>query len=127
MGVELLAIRIRQSNNVKGLNLDIGKILQILLYADDITVFLQSREDVENILIIIEEFSVFSGLRLNKQKSEAMGIGTNRNVNFGFGLRWVDQIKVLGIYFSSKMCASEIDRNWTDRIIKRLPFIAPPN
>ena len=61
---------------------------------------------------------MFSGLSLNKQKSEAMGIGTNRNINLGFGLRWVDQIKLLGIYFCSTKCASELDRNWIDRIIK---------
>jgi len=122
MGVELLAIRLRQSAEVKGMDVDVGKLLKVLLYADDITVFLKDREDVSFVLKIIDEFSVISGLHLNKQKSEAMGIGLNRHEKFGFGLKWVDNIKILGVYFCNTKSASEIDLNWTLKItqIKQL-------
>lgn len=116
MGVELLAIRIRQSDNLKGLDLSAEKVLRVLLYADDITAFLKDRNDVGILLKILEEFSLFSGLYLNKQKTEALGIGSNRNVNFGCGIKWVKQIKILGIYFDNTKCASELDLNWNCRI-----------
>lgn len=39
-----------------------------------------------------------------------------------FGLKWVNTIKILGIYFSSSKCASEIELNWQSKIllIKRI-------
>ena len=56
---------------MKGLKINSDRILKILLYADDVTMFLQDKEDVRIVLGIIEEFSKFSGLWLNKSKSEA--------------------------------------------------------
>jgi hypothetical protein len=51
------------------------------------------------------------------QNSEAMLIGSKRNENaIDVGFKWVNTIKILGIYFSKNKCASEIDLNWKDKI-----------
>ena len=122
IGVELLAIRFRESKEVKGLNIDLDKIIKVLLYADDITVFLRDEKDVKSVISIIGEFSSFSALRLNLSKSEAMGIGTSKRLNFDLGVKWVNEIKVLGIYFNNLTPASENEKNWTSKVdtIKQL-------
>lgn len=118
IGLEFLAIRFRQSNEVKGLNVTCRNILKILLYADDITLFLRDADDVTMVLQIIDVFSEVSGLCLNKLKSEAMGIGSSKNINFNFEVKCVRQIKILGVNFNSEKSASEIELNWSSKIDK---------
>ena len=122
IGVELLAIRIRDNRNIKGLEIDTEKILKVLMYADDITLFLKDNYDVRLILLIIDNFTEISGLKLNKHKSEAMGIGTNKRLRNLNAPKCVDEIKILGIYYSNSKCASENENNWVKRIqqMKRL-------
>ena len=96
IGVELLAIRFRANDDVNGLTLDIDQILKVLLYADDITVFVEQENDVHQVLKIIKEFSLISGLNLNMNKSEIMGIGSSKNRRFNCGMTWVNEIKILG-------------------------------
>ena len=116
IGLELLAIRLRESNNFNGLTIDTEHILKILLYADDITVFLENENDFQQVMLIIDKFSKVSGLRLNKNKSEAMGLGRSKNAHFNCGVKWVKEIKILGIYFSHSKCASSNEKNWEPKI-----------
>ena len=118
IGVELLAIRFRESRDVKGLNIDVENVIKVLLYADDITVFLKDENDVRAVISIIKEFSQISALRLNLTKSEAMGIGSSKRLSFDIGVKWVKEIKVLGIYFSNEKTASENEHNWISKIDK---------
>ena len=122
IGVELLAVRFRQTEGIRGLELNAEKIIKVLLYADDITVFLRDEGDFNIIMQIINEFSNISNLYLNKEKSEAMGIGQSKNMRRRDGLKWVKEIKILGIFFSNTMCASVNEKNWQERIntIKRM-------
>ena len=53
IGVELLAIRLRASDDVKGLTVNVEQILKILLYADDITVFVENENEVQHVILII--------------------------------------------------------------------------
>lgn len=126
IGIELLALRFRKINEIKGLAIEAGnaeelncfrKVLKALLYADDVTMFLRDKDDIKHVLEILDEFFLISGLVINKSKSEAMWIGSHRNSNEeSHGLRWVKQIKILGIYFSGVVCASLVDANWSQRI-----------
>lgn len=121
LGIELLACKIRNCVNIKGIqldgNVDISKVIKILLYADDITLFLQDEGDMREALMIFDEFSLISGLYINRKKSEALWLGSRKNC----GLKpvdfvWKDKIKILGVYFSNKVCASKIEENWLKRV-----------
>ena len=125
ISIEYLAIKIRSDSLVKGVVLDdnaaqnISKILKTLLYADDVTLILKDEKDLERVLVILEQFRHISGLSINKTKTEAMWLGSSRiRRKGGFGLKWVDELKILGIYFSNNISASEIDKNWLGRITK---------
>jgi exonuclease III len=129
VAVEILAIKIRSSHNIKGLTYwcsnknNLEEILKIALYADDITLFLTDAQDMLFALKIIDDFSGFSGLKINRQKSEAMWLGSKKNSKDKYyGFTWKTRIKCLGIYFSNSMPASQIEDNWKERIeaIKRV-------
>ena len=129
LAIELLAIKLRKNNNIKGLPLVTGiaagqlDILKVALYADDLTLFLTDENDLKHALNVFANFEKVSGLALNIAKCEAMWIGRNKfrhdtHCNF----KWKTKIKILGIYFSNSVCASLIEENYTERIekIKRL-------
>eukprot|EP00745_Piridium_sociabile_P003255 TRINITY_DN119526_c0_g1_i10.p1 TRINITY_DN119526_c0_g1~~TRINITY_DN119526_c0_g1_i10.p1 ORF type:complete len:187 (+),score=15.52 TRINITY_DN119526_c0_g1_i10:82-561(+) len=124
VALELLAIQIRNDSNINGINLPKGKesfneqMLKILLYADDITMFLNNRNDLKNALTLISYFSKCSGLSVNRKKTEAMWLGSNKSCKEEYeGLTWKSRVNILGIYFSNTMPASEIEENWLPRLI----------
>ena len=118
--VELLAINIRNDNKIKGILIPNSKYtIKILQYADDTTLFLKNLIDYREILAKIKEFSVFTGLELNKSKSNAMYISNSKHNNtFKYGIKFVNKIKILGIIFSNENPAQDIHDNFTSRIDK---------
>ena len=109
LAIELLAIKIRDVQNIKGIrnwslnNVPyIEDIIKIALYADDITLFLNDENDMRHALNVILEFSIFSGLKVNKTKAHAMWPGSNKNrTDTFFGFNWKKKLKSLGVYFCS--------------------------
>ncbi len=131
LAVELLALKIRQSNRIAGIQLPSRDptteiSLKILQYADDTTLFMRDQNDVLNTLTLVNQYSKFSGLTLNKKKTEAMWLGRDKDSKREVaGLKWKlvnPTIKVLGVIFSNRICASAINDNWEGRIqkVKRL-------
>lgn len=109
--------------NLSKNNLNVLSLVKILLYADDITLFLKDTDDMENVLKYIDEFTIFSGLKINRNKSEAMWLGSwKNNTHKPLNFFWKEKMKILGVYFSNKVCASNIQENWLIRIVncKRL-------
>ena len=89
------------------------------MYADDITLFLNDENGMHHALNVICEFSVFSGLEVNKTKSHAMWLGSNKTcTDTFFGFNWKGKLEILGVYFFNFKCASHIDENWSERIVK---------
>jgi hypothetical protein len=89
------------------------------MYADDITMFLRDKEDLENVLKLLTIYTSISNLNINKNKTEAMWLGAYKNTKEIFcNLKWKNQIKILGIIFRNDTPASQIDDNWLKRIEK---------
>lgn len=120
LAVEVLAIKIRNSL-IKGIQLPHPSYneqsLKIKQYADDTTLFLQNKEDVDRGIIILNWFSQFSGLKLNREKTKIMKIGKN-NVEKDLPFECVQQIKILGVYFNNYTMAKYIEANWLGKIEK---------
>ena len=73
--VEILACKIRQSENIKGIPMpcDTGQCeVKILQYADDSTILVNDEKSILEVFHIIDKFTVFSGLVLNRNKTEAI-------------------------------------------------------
>ena len=120
ISIELLGISVRQSENIKGITIRVRHFPvthKIKQYADDTTFILNGLIDFREVLSKIKEFSNISGLYLNKNKTYAMRIGESAVKIKDFqGVKFVDRIKLLGIYFSNSNAARDIEDNWIGRI-----------
>jgi hypothetical protein len=132
VALELLAIKIRNEPSIKGIELpisfsavEISTVLKILLYADDITIFLQDKNDLEKLLELLNSFAMFSNLEINKNKTEAMWLGSKKDADETyFDIKWKNKVKIVGIVFSSFTPASLIEDNWLNRLEKVQRLIA---
>ena len=114
MVVELLANRIRNSENIKGIK--IGDIeIKLVQMADDTTTFVEDINSLENIFILLEHFRQYAGLKLNKSKTEAMWIGRDMyKTEKPLDIKWVKHVHSLGIFFSYDT-DSVVQKNVMDR------------
>ena len=114
MVVELLANKIRNSKDIKGIKIDNTEI-KILQMADDTTIFVEDTASLKCVLKLISLFHMFAGLKLNKTKTEAMWLGKHRNcIEQPLGLKWVKEVHSLGIFFSYDT-DYVIQKNFTDK------------
>ena len=112
--VELLANKIRKSDNIKGIVIGSTEI-KLVQMADDTTVFVSDPESLENTLKILTLFEQYAGLKLNKTKTEAMWLGKDRNnPQTPLGIKWVKDVHSLGIFFSYNT-DSVVQKNFDDR------------
>ncbi|CAJ0965832.1 unnamed protein product [Ranitomeya imitator] len=69
LAIEALAIRIRTSDGIKGINIA-DRVDTIGLYADDMVIFMDKVEEtLPQVIATIDKFSKFSGLYINWDKS----------------------------------------------------------
>ena len=112
---EILALNIRHNQNFKGIKIKLRnstKQIKICQLADDTTIFIQNKQEINNVLKIIENYGQFSGLKLNKNKTEALWVGKNKHSREKIGdISWpTDPIKALGVYFgTNKTLTSELN------------------
>ena len=113
--MELLALRIRQSPNCRGIRLPNNKEARISQFADDAIIITNSTDSLKSHLQTIEVFGAISGLKLNRKKTKAMWLGSTRcnTCNILEFKSTREPIKVLGIYLSY-----HIEENFLSRIGK---------
>ena len=75
LSAELMANKIRQSTNLKGICL-FGNELKLSQFADDTKLICSDLASADNALQILDDFGNIGGLRLNKEKTQAMWLGT---------------------------------------------------
>lgn len=119
LAVELLALKIRQSPNCRGLCLPNDKEARISQFADDTTIITNSTDSLKSHLQIIEVFGAISGLRLNKKKTKAMWLGSMKH-NTSKILEFKstrEPIKILGTFISYNQ-DKNIEENFLSKIRK---------
>ena len=97
--------------------------VKILQYADDSTILVNNEKSIVEVFRIINEFTVFSGLVLNINKTEAIWIGCwkykRKEVH---DIKWkifpVNEIKVLGVYLKNDTPLHENSHNWEAKFVK---------
>lgn len=130
MCIEPLISRIRESNDIVGLNLH-NTTVKVSAYADDLTVILNgSNTSLQNCVQTFEDFDRLSGLKLNKGKSKCMWIGyRSREKEFiceEIGLSWTrGPIEVLGLLIGCESQQELIQRNYCNKIDKLQASLNP--
>ena len=74
LAIEVLACRIRDDKEIKGILIDEQEI-KLTLFADDMTCFLTDTACYHRLLAQLQLFSKFSNLRVNNDKTEIFAIG----------------------------------------------------
>ena len=99
--MEILAIKVRNSNSLNGFQFGYEKPIKIAQYADDGMLFLNNRNEICSALNILEIFRNLSGLILNVEKCEGLWLGRSKHLQLHcnlFGIKWPEQFRCLGIY-----------------------------
>jgi exonuclease III len=77
-----------------------GASVATVAYADDVTVFLTSQQDVEKLLRIIAVYEKASGAQVNVKKSTALAMGGwSKNISIG-KIPYREEAKILGVRFT---------------------------
>jgi hypothetical protein len=124
LSLEILACKIRQSPNVKGIKLPgCEEELCIAQYADDNTLFCSNEESITGALMLVDEFLQISGLYLNWNKTEGIYIGNwkfrRKTIgNFKWNIGPGSKLKILGIVFANNESAGNLHENWVNQMDK---------
>ena len=86
-----------------------GQRISVLAYADDITVFLTHREDIEKVNQAIRTYERATGSQLNPNKSRALAVGGWAEPITPLGIDLLSQVKILGVTFGSTVDATVQD------------------
>ena len=118
--LELLARDIRRNDKIEGIKLNPRcSPIKIRMYADDATLFLKNVMDYREVLSRIKMFTRFSGLSLNINKTTAMYFGdSSHKGTMKFGIKFVNNIKILGVIFSNESASIDIKENFDPKINK---------
>ena len=119
--IEPLTQKILSSTKIQGISLGFTS-LKVSHYADNLSLFISSPDSFNPIREIIEEFSSFSGLKINQSKTTIISnfpvlLSSYRST---FPQRKIlSSTKVLGINFSFQ--SQDLSKNW-DNLIRSLPY-----
>ena len=102
--MELLAQRIRRSNDSKGIHVHIqgNEEVKLTQYADDTTAILSADvQSVSNLLELLSSFEKCSGLKINQAKSEMLWLGPMRHRKDAICNLQIsdDPVYALGVHF----------------------------
>ena len=101
--LEVLAISIRENNDIQGIVVD-GVEIKIEVFADDLTAFLRNDRSLKYFLDVILKFGNCAGLSINLAKTEMLILGNTCVTpaqDQGFiNIEIKEAVKILGVYFS---------------------------
>ena len=118
IAMEILAQRIRRSNEIKGITIQEHREVKLSQYADDTTALLSDAQSVANLFDLLLLFESCSGLKINQTKSEMLWLGSMRyRKDTILNLRMDSEpVYVLGVHFSYDLEASE-RKNFHEKLV----------
>lgn len=116
LAIEPLACALRNNVNIKGIPVpgSEGKQAKLSLYMDDLTLLLSDNRSIRETLALCEVFTLASGTKVNKAKSEALHLNWQEPIGDLGLLEKEDAIKVLGVQIGKGMES----RNWESKVPK---------
>ena len=100
MVLELLALSIRNNDQIKGIAVD-GSEIKLVIFADDMTSFVRDELSHRTLFDTIDLFSTYSGLKVNHDKTEIILLGNMEASSSELGVNEISKvIKILGVNFT---------------------------
>ena len=103
LAVELLATKIRQLQDCKGILFPNHQEVKISQFADDTTLIMSDTTSLKFALQTLDNFGTISGLKLNLKKAMWIGSSKQKNIKILEFSVTKDPIKILGTYFSHNL------------------------
>ena len=102
IGIEIHGNAIRNSNVIKGIDIEPGKTVKLAQYADDTTVIVEDSESILHLFALLSQFEKCLALRINESKSELLWLWSDRfRKDKILNLKLNEEpILALGVYFS---------------------------
>ena len=113
---------IRSNVDIKGIKMNDVEIL-LSQFADDTSILLDgSEKSFKETILTLDQFSRYSGLKMNADKTNVIWIGRNKNCDIRYmrdrNFIWdPGAFKILGIQFSTEI-DEIVDLNYRDKIEK---------
>lgn len=119
IAVELLAIMVRKSEDIKGICIA-DQQLKISHYADDATFFVKDPSSLTNLLHLLDVFAGFSGLRVNNSKSHILLLGNHLHPPTQIqGIQIVNEVTILGITVANNITEDiQYQRNFQHKLAR---------
>lgn len=86
-------------NELNGIRIG-DKQYNLLAYADDTTLILKDRSEVDKAIIILSNFEKASGLKLNMNKCSITPLGNSEEINREYGTLNLPIFRYLGVFFN---------------------------
>ena len=100
IAIELLAINIRNNDQIRGTRVD-GNEIKLVIFADDMTTFVRDAVSFSHLINTVEQFTSYSGLKMNHEKTEVMPLGNMTLEPTEVGVNELSSIvKILGVHFT---------------------------
>jgi hypothetical protein len=101
----LLANAIRQNRKITGFKIN-EQEFKIVQFADDTCVFVEDIEGLKHAFVTLDEFAICAGLKANRDKTQAIGIGASSNYRHmadkTLDIKWPESsIKFLGVLINN--------------------------
>ena len=124
MPVEILAIKIRNNPETRGIQVDENNPesrqnhpSKIKQFADDTTLTMKNENDIRVAISTFEEFKKFFGSKLNRHKSEGTWIASGKHKKGKIQhIPMKGVVKILGVFFSAESEASILEENWNTKL-----------
>ena len=118
LAIEILCIRLRTDQKLKGYKIDTLEIF-LSLYADDCSIFLEhSAENLRYCVKIMDDFYLLSGLRMQLEKTQIIVIGNGNepieNICPELNLIWEQDFTLLGVKFDANL--EKMQENFTAKM-----------
>ena len=98
--LELLALSIRNNDQIKGIAVD-GSEIKLVIFADDMTSFVRDKLSHRTLFDTIDLFSTYSGLKLNRDKTEIRLLGNMEVSSSELSVNEISKvIKILEVNFT---------------------------
>ena len=125
--LELLAISVRNNDQISDIVVDGNELKFIVIFADDMTSFVRDKQSHLALFNTIKLFSTYSGLYVNHDKTEILLLGNMEIKSSELGAKEISKVvKILGVHFTNnhslfhKMNFETVEKSLRESGFKRL-------
>ena len=107
LAVEILSIRLKEDKDIEHYKMEHGVIVKLILYADDLNLFMEySEKSLQKAIQILKEFKDISGLEIQVKKTQVVLLGrkyieSEHRLCKDMQMKWDQKFRLLGLDYDA--------------------------